>query len=925
MKKLIYLFAVTLLLSLWSCSEDDNKVDDPNDPGNHPDNVELELSTRDLVFEAQGGDLTFDITCNTAWTITNESDWCTLDKTSGNGNATVKVTTGVYEENEDRNTVLTVKAGDVPQTLTVTQKHEDALILSKDKFDVSQKGENITIEARSNIECSLTIPSRFQDWISEAPKGKGMEDITFNLTIAENEEFESREGFVIISGNELKDTVHIFQVANERTLILTQDTYNVPAAGKILEIELKTNVSYSMEIPDSVYNWVRRSYAKALREDKVLLEILENKTYDNRQAVVIFKDNNSDLTDTLHIFQSQIDALILGEKSFTVAGKGEDISVNVKSNVDYEISHPSWISQQPGSKALTEETLTFRIEENTGTEPRTGEIVLKDKNSALADTIHITQGTKDTYAGDVVLTTIEEVKAFAETGCKKIDGSLIVEGRELTTLSQLNNQLEEIRDSLIINCDGIINLDGLYGLKKVGENINIKDMSSNTPSLEGLNNLASIGGNLEIYVSLTSLKGLNSLQSIGGNLRGYFTSFEGIESLTNIKGDFEIHGGSSLASFKGFNSLQNIGGNLKLITGSGSLGSLVSFEGLENLRGISGNFEISATGRNYYDDGSLKSLTSFKGLENLASIGGNFEINANDHGLESLASFEGLNGLTDIGGSFKISISGYSLISLASFEGLENLASIGKNFKITTTSDVSIPLASFEGFESLSTIGENFELDCSKPVFDSFEGLENLTSISGDFICNQPARVESYLTKLAIVGGDMDIQVANYVYSSKDALDACFNNLKSVGGLLSIKGCYYSGGLHSDSYGTLDFPMLQEIGGECTISGFDIFDFSNVESIAGPLTILSVNSINNLSKLKSVEDITIRSVNSIGNLDNLKSVGDITIEYCENLYDFCNWIPVLVDYNGAFTVSNCGYNPTKYQILNGECSQTPEN
>ena len=709
MNKFIYLFAMILSLSLWSCGKDDDGVDDPNNPNNpgNPDNVTLELSTKDLVFEAQGGELTFDITCNADWTITNESDWCTLDMTSGNGNATVKVSTGVYEENEDRNTVLTVKAGDTPQTLTVTQKHEDALILSKDKFDVPQAGDNITIELRSNIECALTIPSRFQEWISESPSGKGMETKTFNLTIKENEAFETREGFVIISGNELKDTVHIFQVANERTLILTQDTYDVPAAGETLEVKLKTNVDYNMEIPD-VYSWVKRSYARALRTDKIQIEVLENKSYDNRQAIVIFQDRNSDLTDTLYIFQTQMDALILGEKSFTVAGKGEDINVTVKTNVDYAISHPNWISQQPASKALREEQLTFRISENTGTEPRTGEIILKDRNSALADTIHVTQSTKDSYSGNVVLTTTEEVKAFAEMGYKKIDGSLIVEGNELTTLSQLNNQLEEIRDSLIIN-RGLTNLDGLYGLKKVGGNVNIKGMGSSS-SLEGLNNLESIGGNLEIHADwLSSVKGLSKLQSIGGSFRVYsrnFTSFEGLENLTSVEGDLEINGYlSSLESFKGLSGLQSIGGSFKIITNNG-LNSLVSFEGLENLRSVKGNFEIKATISGNYT--ALNALASFKGLENLASIGGNFEINAETSALRALTSFEGLGNLASIGGNFEINATSNGLRTLASFKGLENLASIGGNFEINASYDALNALASFEGLEKLESIGRDF-------------------------------------------------------------------------------------------------------------------------------------------------------------------------------------------------------------------------
>ena len=788
MNKFIYLFAMILSLSLWSCGKDDDGVDDPNNPNNpgNPDNVTLELSTKDLVFEAQGGELTFDITCNADWTITNESDWCTLDMTSGNGNATVKVSTGVYEENEDRNTVLTVKAGDTPQTLTVTQKHEDALILSKDKFDVPQAGDNITIELRSNIECALTIPSRFQEWISESPSGKGMETKTFNLTIKENEAFETREGFVIISGNELKDTVHIFQVANERTLILTQDTYDVPAAGETLEVELKTNVDYNMEIPD-MYSWVRRSYARALRTDKIQIEVLENKSYDNRQAIVIFQDRNSDLTDTLYIFQTQVDALILGEKSFTVAGKGEDINVTVKTNVDYAISHPNWISQQPASKALREEQLTFRIAENTGTEPRTGEIILKDRNSALADTVHVTQSTKDSYSGDVVLTTTEEVKAFAEMGYKKIDGSLIVEGNELTTLSQLNNQLEEIRDSLIIN-RGLTNLDGLYGLKKVGGNVNIKGMGSSS-SLEGLNNLESIGGNLEIHADwLSSVKGLSKLQSIGGSFRVYsrnFTSFEGLENLTSVEGDLEINGYlSSLESFKGLSGLQSIGGSFKIITNNG-LNSLVSFEGLENLRSVKGNFEIKATISGNYT--ALNALASFKGLENLASIGGNFEINAETSALRALTSFEGLGNLASIGGNFEINATSNGLRTLASFKGLENLASIGGNFEINAEGGLN-SLASFEGLENLASISGNFEINAGYGLdaLASFEGLGNLASIGGNFEINAEGGLNSLasfegLENLASIGGNFKINATNNSLRTLDSFEG-LENLESIGG-----------------------------------------------------------------------------------------------------------------------------------------------
>ena len=414
--------------------------------------------------------------------------------------------------------------------------------------------------------------------------------------------------------------------------------------------------------------------------------------------------------------------------------------------------------------------------------------------------------------------------------------------------------------------------------------------------------MESIGGNLDIRVErLISIKELSKLQSIGGSFRVYdgsFTSFEGMEKLTNIKGDFEINGELYyLESFKGLSGLQSIGGSFKIITTNG-LNSLVSFEGLENLTNIGGNFDISG----------LRALASFKGLENLISIGGNFDINRIPH------SFKGLGNLASIGGNFEING------TTDSFEGLENLASIGGNFKINNATD------SFEGLENLTNIGGNFEvrgnrltsfkgLDKLKQIdgdfnidymnsSSSFEGLSSLESIGGDFIATPYntttiyIKVENHLSHLTTVGGNMEIWINTYNDSSKEIFNVNFSSLESVGGSLSLSGGY-------SSYGTLSLPLLQATGGECSFNRFDLIDLPNLESINGALEISYVNSI--------------------GTLDKLKSVGDITISYCRYLYDFCNWVPVLTDYNGMFSVSNCGYNPTKYQILNGECSQTPEN
>ncbi len=753
MKRLLYLFVLLLSLSLWSCGSKDDGIDDPDVPENpeqpeNPENpdvseyVELYVSKDNLVIEAQGGEVSFDIECNTKWSIENESGWCKTDVASGEGDGTVKVTAEAYYENADRNAVLTVKAGDKTKTVQVTQKHEDALILSKDKFDVAQEGGTISVEWQSNVDCRLTIPWKFDSWIKEAPKSKGMETTTFDLVISANEAFEKREGFVVVSGNGLKDTVHIYQVANERTLILNQASHDVPAEGGTVEVELKSNVNYRMTIPTDARKWISQVTTRALRVERFVFRVAANTSYDSRKAAIVFEDRNSDLSDTLYICQKQTDALLLGKKKFTVSGKGENIEVGLKSNIDYEVILPDWISRLQ-TKALVEEVLTFQVAKNDGQDVRKGEIVIKDKKSALSETIRVVQGTAEIYPGDLVFSSVDDVKAFAVAGYKKIAGSLTITGSMLVNLTNLDNQLEEVRDSLIFDCSSLNSFDGLYGLKRIGGNLTIKE--------------------------------------------GRFTSFEGLNNLGYIGGSFRI-------------------------TSSSSLESLQNFSGLGSLTEIVGDFAISSR-----DFSSLGSLENFVGLDNLGRIGGSFRITSSS------------------------SSDYYYYYYLGSLQ--------------------------------------------------NFSGLGSLTAIGGDFISKDKSlSAETGLEKLVTVGGEMNVWLS---YNG----DAHFTALQSVGGALSLFSSSFS---QSNLY----LPALKTVPGAFRLENFQSVDIPKLESIEGVFTITGVNAI--------------------GTLDNLKTVGDITIKNCKELTDFCNWKPVLTGYNGTFSVSGCGYNPTKYQILNGACSKLPE-
>ena len=646
MKRLFYLLMM-LSCTLWSCSKSDGSIDDPDDPDNPdtPTNVTLDISVSDLVFGAEGGEKEFTIYCNSDWTITNESEWCKTTVNQGNGNSKIIVTVGVYSEMEDRNTNLTIKAGNITKVLTVTQKDGDAIILSKDKFDIPEEGGNVTVEVKSNIQYEVSIPSQFQNWIKHEPETKAITVKNFTFTILENKEYEKREGYIVFNGNSLKDTVHIYQTA-ARILILSKDTYNISSAKKSIEVELKSNVNYSISIPSSASDWIKLLETKAIRTDKIYFEIEENTTYDNRSAQVFIKDKNSSLCDTLYINQLQQNALILSQKQYEVLAGGEQISIEVQSNIDYEIIIPKtvqeWIEQMPQSKAFTKSMINLEIKPNTTYDVRSAQVFIKDKNSTLSDTVQVTQAAKGTYTGDISFETEQDLIDFQTAGYTKVRGNVIVSGGEITTLQKLDNLLTEINGSLRLECSTLTTLDGLYGLKTITDSLIIKD--GDMTSFEGLRNLGTIGGNFKVIAE--------------SSYSYYYYSL------------------NSLSSFKGLSGLKSIGGDFEVNAKYSSLKSLASFEGLESLETIGGNFKVIAGSYS-----SLESLSSFKSLSGLKSIGGDFEVNAKySSSLKSLASFEGLESLTNIGGG-KLTINYCS--SLNNIDALKNIESLN-DISITT-------------------------------------------------------------------------------------------------------------------------------------------------------------------------------------------------------------------------------------------------
>jgi len=385
---------------LASCS--DGGSEDPVNPTPKPEEVKTEITidsgiiSNGLSFGVTEGEQSISFSVNADWTLSVASTssgatWCKASATSGSkGTANVKFTVDENTGYDDRSVSVTIKAGSVSKTFTITQKGADALLVTTNKYEVAQEGGQIEIEVKANIEYQMEISETAKNWITEA-SSRALTTYKHTFDIALNEDAEKREGEITFKSGDKVETVKVYQ-AGGALILLSQNEYTVSDAGETISVDIKSNVEYSVQMPD--VDWITdEASSRGMSSHTLKYVIAPNEGYDSRSAEIIFYDKNSDLKETLKVVQAQKDAIVISEKNFNVSREGGTIEVKVNTNVDFEVQIPSdvtWVSQTD-SRALSRKSIYLKIAENKGDDAREVEIVFVNKESQISESITISQ------------------------------------------------------------------------------------------------------------------------------------------------------------------------------------------------------------------------------------------------------------------------------------------------------------------------------------------------------------------------------------------------------------------------------------------------------------------------------------------------------------------------------------------------------
>ena len=359
-------------------------------------NDALTVTSSKFEVKAEGGEVEIEVKANIDYDYTIEESaksWVKYKTTRAMETSTLVFDISENTSIDKREAKITFKSGNLKEVVTIYQDGTDyAIIISKDEYAVSDKGETITVEIKSNVDVVVEIPSDV-DWVKES-SSRAMSTNTYYFEISPNEDYNSRSTTIKFTNkeNNLSESISITQ-AQKDAIVIAKDSYSLNDEGGNIDIEVGHNVDFDIEISD---NWITQTTTRAFETETLRFNITANTSEDSREGTIRFISKDKSITQIVKVYQAQKDALIVSKKDITIDEQQQTVEFEVRANVEYTVSDPSagWLHREE-TRAMTSQTIRYTVDANTSYDSRTATITVQSKDGSLKETISITQAQKD--------------------------------------------------------------------------------------------------------------------------------------------------------------------------------------------------------------------------------------------------------------------------------------------------------------------------------------------------------------------------------------------------------------------------------------------------------------------------------------------------------------------------------------------------
>lgn len=329
------------------------------------DGVSLNISSADVTFTSFGGSQSLTIASNDTWTVTAKPEWVSIDKTSGEGNATIKMSTAENNTTSGRSGEIIIVTDDGVISKTINVKQEAKTVDYGDAnldFNYSSSSQSISFTTDGNW--SLT---KSAEWFS-VDKTSGSGNATLNITVSENNTTAKRDGVVslLIAGKPF--TISIHQDCKYVTLSSSAFTFSADAGNT--KVSVGSNTQWNANVTEGS-EWLSVTPTNGTNNADLTIKTTENKTVSNRTGKIEIEIPNVhtyviDVTQNRRYIKTDM-------ASVDFLQSGGQISFNVTTDGTYEVSKiGTWFGYVKSGN-----TITVVAQENTTGSERVGAVQLK--------------------------------------------------------------------------------------------------------------------------------------------------------------------------------------------------------------------------------------------------------------------------------------------------------------------------------------------------------------------------------------------------------------------------------------------------------------------------------------------------------------------------------------------------------------------
>ena len=123
----------------------------------------------------------------------SEISWLKVDTTRALTDKIIYLNVSPNDTYDERKAKISLKDknSSLMQEITIIQRQNDAIILKKDSYEVSDVGGQIVVEIKSNVKFNVEMPNL--EWVTIVSSTIGSDNFIYNFNIKENNSYDIRK------------------------------------------------------------------------------------------------------------------------------------------------------------------------------------------------------------------------------------------------------------------------------------------------------------------------------------------------------------------------------------------------------------------------------------------------------------------------------------------------------------------------------------------------------------------------------------------------------------------------------------------------------------------------------------------------------------------------------------------------------------